>query len=1097
MSLVGQQIDRYRLVEKIGAGGMAEVYRANDEVLGRDVAIKLLHPEIARNTEGRQRFVREAQAMARLEHPGIVRVYEVGITEDERPFLVMELLRGGSLADALERFGKLPPYDVARIVAQAARALQAAHDAGFVHGDIKPGNIAVTNLVFDIELKILDFGIARMLAGQDERPGGLAGTPMYMASEQIGRGEISNKVDIYALGVVAYEALTGRRPFEGRSPSEIFRAIVFENFVNPRTLDSSIPQLLEALILDMLAREPMHRPHSMAEVARRAQEIIDWFEQPVQVPPAYASTSFPASAQADRTGGTGGSLGVPMGVRGDWTGAAIGSAGSAPMPALDALKKLIPKKMGPSPDEPPGEAGLPPGLGEEQEAPRAPAELVQAALPVELRPHHEAITRFLMATFARVEAADARGVLRLSNPHRGKIGDYHFLALFMAGASQEAGDRLGTRTFLNYAIPLEARLASFDREERKVVVAIVDSPELGAGVRRKIFEYRKTYSAHVVPLHLAEVRKADREGRAAELFDDRLSEFHTREDLFASREPARDPTRFYGMKRELAELSAALDRDVAFVAVTGPPGSGKTSLVHMAEYGLEGLGAIHLRASEATERRAAAFAKEIVEHLDPNAGAANAEGPLGERIRRAAEAAQEAARKAGQKALLVVEDADWLLAPLVDPAAGEAQREARELVSALGREARRGALAVVFTGFYGFILEKRTVLGWDNPAATIAKIIRLERLDLAATARMLRELGAEMNVVLDEGALAEIHALSGGNIDLARRLASGALERERAARRGGRPLESITVRRSSVREAARALEALPGTFERTMMALLSAVDRPVLQYIAVKRPRSVRDMKTALAGTLAPDACGEAFDRLHEMGFVEVKDGRVRVTIPLLEAWVEGHLENTPGEARRNRHRRAQILAIGASLTALAFGAYWTWFRAKSVLSAPTTLEGCTYRVRFPERGAAQETLAIYVFRECNAGTDPGPIDLFADMGTVAKIDGQDGGKSDVMRCKPGSDCRMVGVPVTLVSPGEDEYRFRTEVRSKASASPLFVDVRIKDDPLAAMKRTFDGAIKVATALPALLGVLLAFYRDMIEAVRRLWMPPSGADEGR
>ncbi|WP_437838531.1 protein kinase domain-containing protein [Sorangium sp. So ce1153] len=1077
MLLAGQHIDRYLIVERIGAGGMAQVYRAKDQVLGRDVALKLIRPEIAQGAEGRQRFLREAQAIARLEHPGIVRIYDVGVADGVGPFFVMELLRGGSLAELVRGNQKLPPGDVVRIVAEAAEAIQAAHDAGIIHGDVKPGNIGFAVSGAAVGVKVLDFGIARLMgAGErEDAPEIVLGTPGYMAPELLLGQGASTTTDIYGLGLVAREALTGAQPI-GAADLRSLLALSKDSDEPSLALDSSVPEPLRALVQDMIARNPARRPSSMEEVARRAREIGSLLGQPAELP---------VSRQSSASFSLKGLLGL------------ANEAGvEAAVPGLEALETLAPKQVSPPPHGARREApSAPPRAAVAVErAPvvepvplPSPADLVRAALPAELRPHHEAITRFLLATFQNIEPADARGVLRLSSPSRGQVGDYHFFALFMAGVSRGAEDKLGTRTFLNYAIPLEGRLASFAREERKVVVTIVDSPELGAGVRRKIFEYRKAYSAHVVPLHVVEVRKADREGRAAELFDDRLSEYHTREDVFASRDAVRDPTRFYGMKRELAELSAALDRDVAFVAVTGPPGSGKTSLVNMAEYGLEGLRAIRLRASEAAERRALAFAEEILRHLDPGGEATRAEGALGERIQRAAENAHEAARKEGRRALLVLEDSDWLLSPLVDPgAAAEAQREARELVSALGREARRGTLGVVFTGFYGFILEKRSMLGWDNPAAAIAKILRIERLDLPAIARMLRDLGAEINVELDADALAEVHALSGGNIDLARRLTSGALERE--ARRGGRPrpLEAITVRREAVREAARALEVLPGTFERTVMALLSAVDRSVLQYIAAKRPRSVRHVKTALAGMLSPGACAEAVDRLHEMGFVEVKDGRVRIAIPLLEAWVKQHLENTPGEVRKSRQRRAQILAIGASLTALAFGAYWTWFRSRSVLSAPQALEGCTYQVRAPERGTATDTLSIYVFRHCEVGADPGPIDLFVDMGTVAKIYGQDGGKSDLMRCKPGTDCRMVEVPVTLVSPGEDDYRLRAEVMSKASQARLVVDLRIKDDPLAAIKRTFDGAIKVATAVPALVSVLVAFHRDVLEALRRL-----------
>jgi serine/threonine-protein kinase len=1060
MNLVGQQIDnRYQVLRLIGAGGMAEVFHAIDTVLDREVAIKLVRPEVVRDQEGIERFLVEARAIARLDHPGIVRVYDVGITEDGRPYLVMELFLGGTLAERLYH-NRIAPDEVAYLLAEAADALQAVHEAGMIHRDIKPSNIALSSTGSDKpRVKILDFGVARLVL-QSYEGGAIVGTPRYMSPEQVMGRDLGPSTDIYALGVVAYEALAGRPPLDGSTVIQILSKRLTEA---AEPLDSSIPPQLAALVMDMLQFEPARRPQSMAEVARRARQAS---AEPTEEAKPESAVLFslkelaaPSSARAE------GDIKVPK----------VDQRGELKLRSKVDWKAVLGKASVPAAETP--------SLGPTS-APD-PKSAIIAALPSEMKSHADAIAGFIIASFNDCEPAGV-GVLRLRDIRQKGASKYHYFAIFMAGASADDQEKLGTRTFLNYAVPLETRLSGLDPEEPKVVVALVDSLEIGAGVRKKIFTYREKFNAYVVPLHLSEVKKAHREGRSAELFEDRLSEFHTREDLYASREPVRNSTRFYGMKRELAELSAALQRDVALVSVSGPPGSGKTSLVYMAEYGLEGFRATHLRASEAAERRVSDFAEEIIRHIVPPGSEAKTEGSLRERIASAAQAAKEAAQSAGERALLVLEDADWLLSPLVDPSApAEEQRDARELWTAIAEQARRGTMAVVVTSFYGIVLEKRKILDWENPAAAITKILRLERLDAAAIARMMREIGAEMNVEIEPDALREIHLQSGGNIDLARRLASRALARVRESQRSEGPLEAITIRRKSVISAARELESLPGTFDKTVMALLQAVDRRVLQLIAVNRPRSVREVKTALEGIHTPEASADSVDRLHEMGFVDITDGRVQVAIPLLAAWVRQHLEHTPGEAQRSRNRRIQAVAIGASLTALLFGAYWTWFKEKSRLSEPVALEGCTYRVRSPERGPPGDIVSVYLFRDCLPGTTPGKVDLFSDMGTVADIQGRPGGKADIMPCKPDSDCRMVDVPIKLVSPGESEYRFRMEVTTPRSKA--HVDLQIRDDPFVRIKRMFDSAVKIAAALPVILGVLIAFHQEVVGAVRRLF----------
>src|SRR6185503_18131179 len=216
---IGQVLGgRYRLVELLGTGGMATIYRATDTQLGRDVALKLLRPEYLQDPEFSSRFRSEAQAAASLSHPNVVTVYDYG-EEPSGPYIVMELVQGEDLATILRRSGPLPPRQAARIASGVAGALAAAHGRGLVHRDVKPGNVLIGR---DGQVKVVDFGIARAIAeAQVTLPGTTLGSVHYFSPEQA-RGEPATAAsDIYALGIVLYEMLTGVRPWEGDSAAAV------------------------------------------------------------------------------------------------------------------------------------------------------------------------------------------------------------------------------------------------------------------------------------------------------------------------------------------------------------------------------------------------------------------------------------------------------------------------------------------------------------------------------------------------------------------------------------------------------------------------------------------------------------------------------------------------------------------------------------------------------------------------------------------------------------------------------------------------------------------------------------------------------------
>ena len=265
MAEIGQVLGgRYRLVELLGTGGMATIYRATDTGLGRDVALKLLRPEYLRDPDFSSRFRQEAQSAASLSHPNIVTVYDYG-EDPSGPYIVMELIDGEDLATILRRSGTLPPRQVARIGAGVARALAAAHARGLVHRDIKPGNVLIGT---DGQVKVVDFGIARAIAeAQVTLPGTTLGSVHYFSPEQA-RGEPATAAsDIYSLGIVLYEMLTGSRPWEGDSAASVALARLSGPIPDPMTVRPSVPPDLAAITRRALALDPRDRWASASVLA--------------------------------------------------------------------------------------------------------------------------------------------------------------------------------------------------------------------------------------------------------------------------------------------------------------------------------------------------------------------------------------------------------------------------------------------------------------------------------------------------------------------------------------------------------------------------------------------------------------------------------------------------------------------------------------------------------------------------------------------------------------------------------------------------------------------------------------------------------------
>lgn len=283
--LIGHTLDeKYRLESRLGIGGMGTVYRARHLLIDRPVAVKVLNPRFVEDEAARTRFRREAKAAGRLQHTNAVTVTDFGQSSDGYVYLVMELLEGRTLREVL---AKEAPLDTARSVSlmlQVSAAVAAAHEAGIIHRDLKPANIfIVQHSEVPAVVKVLDFGIAKLAADSLDdddhktltQVGAMIGTPRYMSPEQCNGDDLTPAADVYSLGVILYELLTGTVPFSGTSPLAIAMKHTSENPRSPREFVSSIPVALEKIVLRTLEKKPEDRPANAAEFRKELLETAE------------------------------------------------------------------------------------------------------------------------------------------------------------------------------------------------------------------------------------------------------------------------------------------------------------------------------------------------------------------------------------------------------------------------------------------------------------------------------------------------------------------------------------------------------------------------------------------------------------------------------------------------------------------------------------------------------------------------------------------------------------------------------------------------------------------------------------------------------
>src|SRR5467141_2735338 len=294
--LTGTRVGSYEIVERLGGGGMAVVYRAVQQPLGREVALKALSPELFQDDGFVKRFEAEAKTLAKLDHPNILPIYDFELTEG-MAYLTMPLIRGGTLRDILNR-GPLDTLSAWRYLREIGDGLQHAHDAGIVHRDLKPTNVLIHS---DGRAMLADFGLARG-AGQPTHLTtiGLAiGTPGYMAPEQVMGHEVDRRCDIYAMGVLTFEMLTGRLPFIGANRMEVAYATVNTPIPSAVKINAVLPDELDQLLAKVLAKDPAQRPQTVRDLLALMARLPQRRTSPPGVAaPAPAAAASPAGGVA-------------------------------------------------------------------------------------------------------------------------------------------------------------------------------------------------------------------------------------------------------------------------------------------------------------------------------------------------------------------------------------------------------------------------------------------------------------------------------------------------------------------------------------------------------------------------------------------------------------------------------------------------------------------------------------------------------------------------------------------------------------------------------------------------------------------------------
>jgi serine/threonine-protein kinase len=396
--MIGKTVGNYRIVGRLGEGGMGEVFLAAHPELGRKAAVKILREDLARGSEHVQRFLNEARAADSINHPAIVKVLDLGTMPSGAPYIVMELLEGETLGARLQRCGRFDPRAAVDIIACAADALAAAHAAGIVHRDLKPDNLFLIRDTGGKDVvKVLDFGIAKLGNPGQKRgslqtqTGVIMGTPVYMSPELCsGARHVDHRSDVYSLGIILYEMLCGEPPFQSEGFGELAHLHLSALPMPPRERNPEIPEALSAAVLRALAKAPTARFASMAELGAALAPWTSSASEPSIRPPIGATMPIVIAPTVARPTTRHGWLVaasavvvVMAGLAGVYAWSPRSSTAAAPEPApeLAARRSIPPTAPPPTPEPAVAPTRLPTATAEIPTPPSAAAHRPAAPVP--------------------------------------------------------------------------------------------------------------------------------------------------------------------------------------------------------------------------------------------------------------------------------------------------------------------------------------------------------------------------------------------------------------------------------------------------------------------------------------------------------------------------------------------------------------------------------------------------------------------------------------------------------------------------------------------------------------------------------------------
>jgi serine/threonine protein kinase len=1047
--------NRYEVLDVRGRGGMGVIFRARDRELEEIVAVKTLRPDVAGRRDMVQRLRSEIKLARRVRHRNVCAIHEFG-EDGGLVFVVMDFIDGQNVGELISGGTGLALDKAFDIAIQGSRGLSAIHEAEIVHRDFKPSNLMLDSRGV---VRVLDFGIAKGTLESDTSitaTGQIIGTPAYMSPEQITGQVVGPPSDLYALGCVVFELFTGEPPFKGDSPV----TTMMRTLNDPPPLSGAsaerIPRSVVPILARLLAKAPEDRISGAAQVVRLLEEARE-IELRRETTQTFSADSLNDVATP------------PPGAAGRSARAAAPESGPVTPTGAQATASPWPGASRPEVSPPPGQAW----------------QALDAALPDSMRASSGALRQFLNASF-QGSTPVSQGLVRLHGIRLGDVGGFQFFALLIGADSDP--DKVGTRTFIAYASPLESQLASLPQEDKKVVIVVTESHSLGAGVRQKILEYRQKRNALVVPLYLGEICKAQQTGTLVELLKGRLDDYHAQADLFASRGPLSDPTTFFGMRELLNDLVATLQEGERQPIVCGPPGSGKTSVIKMASYDMIGTRFLTVRCSHVVRRTPAHFLEELARAVRPpspaQARARPADGEIPWDPSHVESAFADVAaleRSSGLRPILVLEDADWLIEALCRPGEESDRRtQMRELWSALFECARERGVPLAITSVQGFWLSQRRIGDWENPFAKQIRLLGVPPLTLAETRQMVSELGVQMNVEFEKAALARVFAEAAGNLDLTRRLCSTAIRLRRQSQAEALALSRLVITRADIVAAADELAADPRTFEH-LMQWLDDSERDLLRLIAEVRPRGVRDLAWYAADPANPDGLRRGTERLHEIGLLRRSGRRERPFIPIFEEWLRRNVALPEYFKRKRAVVRTRLAAATLGFATLLLAVLAGRSGVGREGFTEFRVHDCTYQVYFPESAAEQSDITLRAYRTACL-TAPPPDDavflLFATTTNARVGESLAGSLRIPMKCAE-TRCAREGT-VRLIGTTERAFRLTLD-----GASPPR-EIAIRKDPWA---RVGDYFSRTAAGILSLLGAassLVAAFEKLASLVQRV-----------